>query len=397
MQHPDNTPSSTPNEEAASNTPSPSSCDTEKTPCHDALAAADHGLQLTLLDGRVIEAYAVPQPSAPVDNEMSLDTTGQYFSVRKKPRIEPTPEELKAQQERESHLFTDNAFLFLSHAQRILSDSRMFLAPVKGIISGLAYTGTGGFRHPTLGVYVEWWLSCLAALQQEAPTYYRHAELKPQRETGQWLLFRLAGSPLSGSNACDMVSRGGEQWCGSISDFSGAWRTFVKINSRYDEAKSVCQAYTLQEVLEILAQEGCTVNRLVIDNLFLANKVAKIQRDLEYYERRCQEITDEFHQHLVLSRADEIEQALSDLEEEQAKLLNGIDDIKRQRRRLRRQLKDREITNVEYQRAWHPLHLKLNDTQNAISHLCDQTRRRFFDGRVTLSEMQRFLKLRHQQ
>ena len=58
------------------------------------------------------------------------------------------------EREKEVKLFLNNAFLFLKNKDRIMSDSRMFLCPVP-IQNELAYTGTSGFHHPALGVYLE--------------------------------------------------------------------------------------------------------------------------------------------------------------------------------------------------------------------------------------------------
>lgn len=199
-------------------------------------------MEIKLLNGTVIEGYAKEQPSQPVDNNLQLDTTSQYLvKDGQEPTQQPENQQKEPLQQSQSRLFTDNAFLLLHNAPRILADSRMFLAPVEGIESGLAYTGTAGFRNPTLGVYIEWWLSCPWARQEE---------------DGSWLVFYLAGSPLTGVNSCELVDPNGRQRRADIDHFSDAWRSFVEINQRYDQAKATCQAYTLQQVLHILTTEA---------------------------------------------------------------------------------------------------------------------------------------------
>ena len=83
---------------------------------------------ITLLDGRTLACY----PKAGTAMSSLPDNGGKNF-------------------------FTDHALFFFDHREQILSDSRMFLAPVP-IASGLAYVGSCGFQHPTLGVYIEWWM-----------------------------------------------------------------------------------------------------------------------------------------------------------------------------------------------------------------------------------------------
>ncbi|MBO4723171.1 MAG: hypothetical protein J5629_09635 [Muribaculaceae bacterium] len=137
-------------------------------------------------------------------------------------------------------LFTDNAFYLLAHRERILSDSRMFLTPVT-VQSGLAYTGTSGFRNPTVGVYLEWWLECPQAMVTD--------------DSGRSLIFKLAGSPLSGMNHCSCVDMHGGTHIISVRPFYKFWKPFMGINIRYNAAKRRYRAYSLKEVLEILNAE----------------------------------------------------------------------------------------------------------------------------------------------
>ena len=201
---------------------------------------------ITLMNGAVLECF--PKESQPCDiepNKMQLDATGKYLSIgnekpykgKEKAPIAPT-EELEQQQKK---LFTDNAFYLLAHSERIMRDSRMFLAPV-AVHNGLAYTGTSGFRNPTIGIYLEWWNECARTLRTDD-------------EGNRSLIFHLAGSPLSGSNCCAEVYEDGRIESVSVHSFIDHWRPFMAINQRYTEAKNMHQAYTLQQVLDILHAE----------------------------------------------------------------------------------------------------------------------------------------------
>lgn len=201
------------------------------------------GGKIQLLNGTILDCYPLEQPKDEVDNQLALDMTGQYFQMKKgKKSIKMNMEDEEKALE---HLFLKNAFVFLENREMIMSDSRMFLCPVPSH-SGLAYTGTGGFRHPTLGVFVEWWINCVSANKVES-------------NGRKWLVYHIAGSPLSGSNSCGLVNPQGETKCESLSPFSGLWKSFMQINRRYDDAKSRYEAYTLREVLTIFEQEGCKV------------------------------------------------------------------------------------------------------------------------------------------
>ncbi len=167
--------------------------------------------KIILLDGRTLDCY---------------------------PSVPPTPQNDDSQKE----LFVNNAFYLLAHKERILSDSRMFLCPVP-IQNGLAYTGTSGFHKPTLGIYIEWWLNC-------------EGTLRTDKKGRRSLVYHLAGSPLSGANQCCTVDEKGKIKSVTLLPFKNYWSPFMKINQRYTQAKNKYQAYTLQQVLDILNCES---------------------------------------------------------------------------------------------------------------------------------------------
>ena len=193
-----------------------------------------------LLNGNVLHGFLkCEQPGVAPSDDLALDTSGQYLATNK---AALSPEEIKARmREEERNVFLPNAFFFLDHADAILSDSRMFLAPVP-VQSGLAYTGISGFRNPTLGIYIEWWQTC--------------PEARVTDESGkETLVYHLAGSPLSGSNRCAMTDREGTCIPVTIHRFMPLWQSFMKVNNRYTEAKEVCEHYSLQEVARLLKEK----------------------------------------------------------------------------------------------------------------------------------------------
>ena len=138
-------------------------------------------------------------------------------------------------------LFIENAFFLYEHREQVFSDSRMFLCPV-AVQNGLAYTGTSGFTNPTLGVYLEWWVNCEGALRVD--------------DNGmRSLVYYLAGSPLSGMNGCSAIREDGKSEKVKLTPFSEYWRSFMQINTRYDNAKSYYRAYTLLQVIDLLKRK----------------------------------------------------------------------------------------------------------------------------------------------
>lgn len=193
-----------------------------------------------LLDGSILEGYPIVCPSIPESNELQFDTTGQYLSLDHKP--EKTSKEKEKERQRGHSLFYENIPLFLANTDRILGDSRLFLAVVP-VQNGLAYTGTSGFQQPTLGIYIEG-----GFIIRIAPSYSK----------GRPIWF-ISGSPLSGSHACSSVDSKGKTHKSVLNGrFRDVWRSFVEVNTRYDEAKSRFMAYSLEEVISLLNEKTCT-------------------------------------------------------------------------------------------------------------------------------------------
>ena len=194
--------------------------------------------KMVLLGGREIDCYPRGEGyCCNVDyNNLELNTTGRNLSFGKKGRQKDYVEKLDAFLEKQ--LFIDNAFFLFKNRERIMQDSRMFLAPVAAE-NVQAYTGTSGFRNPTLGVYLEWWTHCEGTVRTVA-------------NGTKSLIYRLASSPLSGVNSCVAVCEDGTEEKLQLRSFSDYWLSFIKINQRYSPAKVCYQAYSLQEVLDIL-------------------------------------------------------------------------------------------------------------------------------------------------
>ena len=194
-----------------------------------------HYLELT--DGICIEAYPKAEQPVTIDTDhIAPGTTGVYLQMGNKRLRKERP--ISKKNQTEIDLFLEYAHRLIEASDTILADSRMFLAPLP-IRNGLAYTGTSGFQNPTLGIYIEWWRNNKCAWIEDKkgishPIYY------------------IAGSPLSGRNACAYVDSNGEGQSISVPHFSIVWRTFAQTNTHYTEAKQCYEAYTLAEVIEIL-------------------------------------------------------------------------------------------------------------------------------------------------
>ena len=194
---------------------------------------------IELIDGTRIEAFPkAVQPETIKEDKFVLDTTGEYLQVGSRKRMpkRTTERDIIAQQRGE--LLCRNLHRLIAESDKILADSKMFLAPVP-IHNGLAYFGTSGFQNPTLGVYIEWW------------RHHKCAWIIDEFGERQPLIY-IAGSPLSGANKCAYVGAEGMSYGVSVTNFAPVWQSFMNVNTRYTEAKQRYDAYTLEEVVEIL-------------------------------------------------------------------------------------------------------------------------------------------------
>lgn len=200
---------------------------------------------ITLMNGRELVCHPKSvQPKSIVSNDISLDTTGEYLSTGKPFSKLQTDNERRAADRFYHRMFVENAWFIYENAERIYSDSRMFFTPVH-INNNLAYIGTSGFRNMTVGVYLEWWKSVSEHSIDKAGN----------------LIYYVAGSPLSGSNACNSVNRENKSVeMARGTSFKNVWRSLIEVNSRYNEAAQRCEAYTFEEFLIKLRGEAYRPN-----------------------------------------------------------------------------------------------------------------------------------------
>ena len=225
---------------------------------------------------------------------------------------------IKEQKHREQgqlqRLFLDNAFMLLDAHKRILGDSRMFLTPVP-IESGLAYVGSEGFRNPTLGVYIEWWLNCPSSAVED-------------KDGHKWMIYKLAGSPLSERNRCGLVDRKGNTKNMELRIFRKAWESFITINCRYTNAKEQYYGFSLLQTMVLLEKDSQAVIKEKDDILFseerklraLADKCSELQHAND-------ELTNKFHQTFLRLKAPELQTYMKELKQKEKRLKDINEDV----------------------------------------------------------------------
>ncbi len=295
---------------------------------------------IRLQDGRVIQGY--PKQDAIVEEDKEtpmLDTTGEYFSIRKKPNAPKlTNEEELALRD----LFTDNAFLILANRERILNDSRMLLTPLC-VRNGLAYSGA--FQTATLGVYIEWWIN--------AP----YSVLFDEKDDAMSLIWFVSGSPLSGGNLCANVTEDGKTETVRVPFCRKLWPKFADIIADYHDAKKLYQAYTLPEVIDILKCE--TTEEFYKESIRQFHQQAKVRllntqlKDWKQSYERLKEERDnyekEWHFALFQLKKDEITAFYKEFLLRKENLKDRKEELDRKNRDLKRKLRQGGLTNKEYQ------------------------------------------------
>lgn len=192
-------------------------------------------MKITLLDGREMAVYPKEKQPERIDgNNLHFDMTGQYMTIGKRGFYQPDDTIVeRGLAAFKSQIFRENAWFLYENADRIMSESRMFLSPVE-VGNHLAYFGTSGFRNSTIGTYIEWWL---------------HFSENSIDKNGN-LIWYMAGSPLSGANACSSVNTQGESVkMADGKSFSSVWRSFIDVNRLYSEMAQRCESYSLEETL----------------------------------------------------------------------------------------------------------------------------------------------------
>lgn len=147
-------------------------------------------------------------------------------------KTETSPEQFKwpdkDTQDAEYKLLKENAHFIFANRGKVLSDSRIFFAPVN-IMSGGAYIGA--FVKPTLGTYVEWWIA---------------------RRKDELALF-VSGSPLSGANVSTAVMKDGKVVkLEPDGIFLNLVKEFNSFHKQYNDIRANCDAYTLDDAISKL-------------------------------------------------------------------------------------------------------------------------------------------------
>ena len=338
----------TPSSEPQSETGVPSATDESEEETHPEGA-------IRLMDGTILTCYPKPKQEEQSSNESQLE--------------DEVDEELQ-------RLFIDNAFYLLAHRERILQDSRMFLAPI-GIQNGSPYTKSLGLDAPTIGVYLEWWSHCLGSMVIS--------------DSGRMsLIYELTGSPHSKVTSGRQLYENGETEPIHSYGHVQYWKSLIEINKRYSEAKEIYQAYTLQELLDILHEEDGGEKDFTsnVRERFLRHHIADLNAYIEYlYEEFSIRLKRWMHAELRL-HDDEVRQIYADYKALEQRVTSEIEELRRQKQRMKRQLKSGQLAPRSYQDALKTVRAQTNQLKGQLSSFEYKVQWRFRDeGMISIQDI----------
>lgn len=215
----------------------------------------------------------------------------------------------------------------------------MFLTPI-GVQNGSPYTESLGMDAPTIGVYLEWWSSCLGSMVLS----------KSGRMS---LIYELTGSPHSKVTSGRQLYENGETEPIHSYGHVQYWESLIEINKRYSEAKQIYEAYTLQELLDILHEEDGGEKDFTsnVRELFLRHHIAELKTYIEYlYEEFSIRMKRWTHAELRL-HDDEVCQIYADYKALEQRVVPQIEELRSQKQSLKRQFKSGQLTSRSYQDA----------------------------------------------
>lgn len=132
-------------------------------------------------------------------------------------------------------IFLHLVWFLLENAERIMSDSRLFLCPVYSQVFSPFFSG-----RPRLGTFIEWWL--------HYPEKSRDNDGNP--------IFCISGNPMTGSHGCYSVGPNGKTRKVTERGFGSIISSFGKVNSLYKDVKKDCEYYEFDEVIRILSGDS---------------------------------------------------------------------------------------------------------------------------------------------
>lgn len=203
------------------------------------------------------------------------------------------------------------------------------------------------------------------------------------------LVYQLSGSPLSGSNRCMQVYEDGRVESVSVDCFSALWHPFREIVNRYAKEQEPPQAYTLQEVVDILSTEGRGETKDYVQSLFLEAKVRKCEVKLQVISKERDNFRRKFISLLLKNNEGQVRAFYDKYLTLQKEVNEEVADLKEERRALRIKLRNGDFSNVSYQRELTPISRKMRGLPYSLIEFRNNGLRTLFPNEyITLEDIE---------
>ena len=285
--------------------------------------------KIILLDGRVVDCYP---------------RTGK----------EQLPYTDKERKEEDKERFIKNAFFFLANRERILTDSRMFLCPVP-ITSGMSISGTSGFENPTLGIYLQWWETCAGAMFTD-------------KKGRRGLLYKLSGSSLSGHKIVE------------LHPFKDYRDSFIRINNLYKSSKQKYQAYSLQQVLDILdhEEEGDRDYAHTINEQFQSQVINVLNERAHHLNVRIEMLEHSLSNARKELREEKLLHFYDRYKDLELRIFSKVEQLLQQKRDLKMALRRGDYPNQVYERQVNDITKRINEAEEKLEKFKSEEINRVF-------------------
>jgi len=266
-----------------------------------------------------------------------------------------TDKEREADKER----FIKNAFFFLAHKERILTDSRMFLCPVS--------MGSIGFADPTLGIYLQWWETCVGAMFTD-------------KKGRRGLLYKLSGSSLSGHNFCGVVHEDGTTKNVELHPFKDYRDSFIRINNLYKSSKQKYQAYSLRQVLDILdhEEEGDRDYAHAINEQMQTQEINVLNERVHHLNARIEMLEHSLSNARQELREEKLLHFYDRYKDLEMHIFSKVEQLLQQKRDLKMALRRGDYTNQVYERQVNDITKRINEAEEELEKFKSEEINRVF-------------------
>ena len=265
----------------------------------------------------------------------------------------------KERKEEDKVRFIKNAFFFLAHKERILTDSRMFLCPVP--IESI------GFADSTLGIYLQWWETCAGAMFTD-------------KKGRRGLLYKLSGSSLSGHNIADVVHEDGTTKNVELHPFKDYRNSFIHINNIYKSAKQKYQAYSLQQVLDILdhEEEGDHDYAHAINEQFQSQEINVLNERVHHLNARIEMLEHSLSNARQELREEKLLHFYDRYKDLEMHIFSKVEQLLQQKRDLKMALRRGDYTNQVYERQVNDITKRINEAEEELEKFKSEEINRVF-------------------